>query len=155
MLSPFIKKLMFARQFVMSDGKIEVLGRRQVMLPLELLADLQKLNEVEAYNVIKEDIRMIMVAFSQKIGSNSAGMFKNIEDIFECFGFGKPEIVVLDQSKKSVTVRFHDTPVRLVSEVVLPGALAGTFSFLFGKKVDCTYKTCPVNGSGFCEFRIE
>ena len=155
MLSPFIKRLMFARQFVMNDGKIEVLGKRQIMLPFELLADLQSINEGRAYTIIKTDMHATMASFAQKIGSNATGMFKNIEEIFECFGLGKPEIVVLDRNKKSATIRFHDAPIQPVSQAIIPGALAGMFSFLFDKKVECTYNSCPVKGSTFCEFRIE
>lgn len=152
MLSPFIKKLMFARQFVMAEGRIEVLGRRQVMLPFELLSDLQSIDEGKTYSIVRNDIHSTMDAFAKKIGSSATGMFKNIEEIFECFGLGKPEIIVLDQNKKLAVVRFHDNPVQSCSVAVVPGALAGMFSFLFGKQVDCTYKKCSTGG---CEFRIE
>ncbi|MBI4147688.1 hypothetical protein HY490_00180 [Candidatus Woesearchaeota archaeon] len=154
MLSPFIKKLMFARQFAMMDGKIEVLGRRQVMLPFELLSDLQNVDEQKTYSIIKQDINQTMEAFAKRIGSSPTGMFKNIEEIFECFGLGKPEIIVLDQTRKAAVIRFHDNPVQQVSAAVLPGALAGMFSFLFGKPVDCTFKKCPVKGGATCEFHI-
>ncbi len=152
MLSPFIKKLMFARQFVMTDGKIEILGRRQVMLPFELLSDLQTLDEQKTYSIIRNDIHSTMEAFAKRIGSSPTGMFKNIEEIFECFGLGKPEIIVLDQNRKTATIRFHDNPVEQVSAAVVPGALAGMFSFLFGKEVQCTYKKCMHGGA--CEFRV-
>ena len=40
MLSSFLKKLLFARQFFMIDGKIEILGKKQVLLPASVLKEL-------------------------------------------------------------------------------------------------------------------
>ena len=152
MLSPFIKKLMFARQFMIADGRIEVLGKRQVMLPFELLSDLQAIDQGKMYKIVKNDIHSTMDSFAKKIGASPMGMFKSLEEIFECFGLGKPEVIVLDQNKKAAVVRFHDTPLRNCSTAVVPGALAGMFSFLFNKQVECIYNK---GSAGVCEFRIE
>jgi len=37
MMSAFLKKLLFVRQFSIEDGKIEMLGKREIMLPSNIL----------------------------------------------------------------------------------------------------------------------
>ena len=152
MLSAFLKKLLFARQLFMTDGRIEVLGTNQVMLPSDIIVALQSLDEKKYYDVVKMGIQSNMVEYTKKLGSNSQGMFKITEDIFETYGLGKPEIVVLDQKKKCATVRFHGTPVgaacsKYAECVLLPAALAGMFSFLFQKDVNCAVQKCDAKGS--------
>lgn len=154
MLSSFMKKLLFARQLFMVDGRIHVLGTDQIMLPSDIVVALQSLDEKRYYAVVKEGIKNNMREYTRRIGATSSGMLKITEDIFEMYGLGKPEIVVLDQKKKTATVRFHAPSVvracqnQKVKEcVLLPAALAGMFSFLFAKDVDCEMKGYDSKGA--------
>lgn len=147
MLSSFLKKLLFARQLLMIDGRIQVLGKDQVMLPSGIFVALQGLDDRKYYAVIKEGIQKNMQEYTKRMGATAQGMFKITGDIFETFGLGKPEILLLDQKTKTAIVRFHDPPVardchdqNLKECIVLSAALAGMFSFLFKKDVDCEMK---------------
>ena len=160
MLSAFLKKLLFARQLFMTDGRIEVLGKSQFRLPCDVIVAMQSLDEKKYYDLVKNGIKQNMQEYTKKIGANSSGMFKITGDIFETFGLGKPEIIVLDQKTKSATVRFHQAPAILACAgqqyqncVLLPAALAGMFSFLFNKDVNCDVKKCPAKG-GVCEYVV-
>ncbi|MBS3124867.1 hypothetical protein J4211_01275 [Candidatus Woesearchaeota archaeon] len=147
MLSPFLKKLLFARQLDLSDGKIEILGKKQVMLPAEVLVALQSVDPKKSYTLVKKTINSSMEDYAKKVGSTSEGLLKVLEEIFETFGLGKPEINALDNSKKTASIKIRDCPLRNPSvklgpeHGILPcAALAGMFSFLFKTNMDCTVK---------------
>ena len=147
MLSPFLKKLLFARQLDLYDGKIEILGKKQVMLPAEVLIALQSIDPKKSYIVVKKSIHTSMEEYAKKVGSGSEGLLKVLEEIFETFGLGKPEINALNNTKKTAYIKIRDCPLRNPSanlrqdDGILPcAALAGMFSFLFKTDMDCTAK---------------
>ncbi|MDD5086871.1 MAG: hypothetical protein PHV16_03900, partial [Candidatus Nanoarchaeia archaeon] len=111
MLSTFLKKLLFVRQFFMIDGKIEVLGKRQVMLPTEVLSELDSCNAKDDYKKLKKIFMENIKDYAKKIGSGEEGMYKNIVDVFETFGLGRIEVVKSDNKKKTCVLRIHDCPV--------------------------------------------
>ena len=130
MLSSFIKKLMFARQFFMIDGKIEILGKRQVLLPADVVQELQKTAKVDTIkNLVKKNIE----EYGKKLGAGEEGLLKNISDIFETYGMGKLEVVTLDNANKKCIVRVHNVPEG--DFILLELLLSGVFSFLFKKEV--------------------
>ena len=138
MLSTFLKKLLFVRQFFMTDGKIEILGKRQVMLPQEIVSDLERVSPKTEYKFLKKIFMESVKDYAKKIGSGEEGMFKNVTDIFETFGLGRMEVVNNDNKKKTCIIRVYDCP--LVKEIgksqILTAARSGMFSFLFNKDVD-------------------
>ena len=141
MLSSFLKKLLFARQFFMIDGKIEVLGKKQVMLPSDVMSALDNLNTKEAYANVKNAVKKDVEDYAKKLGSSEEGILKNIDDIFGTFGLGKLEMVNLNFKKKACILRLHNSPLKQMSgktsEFHIIGAiLSGVFSFLFKKDVD-------------------
>ncbi|HSU72382.1 MAG TPA: hypothetical protein VLJ21_00855 [Candidatus Binatia bacterium] len=161
MLSAFLKKLLFARQLFMTDGRIEILGKNQIMLPSDIVVAFQSLDEQGYYKLVKQGIHDNLAGYAKKVGATNEGMMRITEDIFETFGMGKPEIAVLDQKKKSAVVRFRNPPVaeacaenKFKDCVLLPAALAGMFTFLFNKNVDCDIATCRVKGAN-CEYVVK
>ena len=161
MLSGFLKKLLFARQFMIDEGKIEVLGRRQIMLPFEIFSALQALDQKKGYITIKSSMKENMQYYAKRIGTTSMGMLKSSEEVFETFGLGKISIIKLDNSKKTAIVRLFNSPVSGTCGKVSGGcgiqcaSLAGLFSFLFSKDVDAEVTQCSTDNRGFCEFIIK
>ena len=122
----------------MLNGNIEVLGRKQIMLPSDIIFVLEKINQKKAYDSVRRAMKSDLGFYARKLGSNGEGMLKNIDDIFETFGLGKLEIMNLDNKSKKCIVRVHHPPMmngRLDSSMILPAVVAGTFSFLFSKDV--------------------
>jgi hypothetical protein len=128
MLSPFLKKLLFVRQFIIHDGKIEILGQKQVMLPASALSIL---NSDTHFNSLNQSIKESMSTYSKKIGASSGGMVKSVQDIFETMGLGKMQIVKLDTKNKVVALRIQNS--QFSDTTVVEGVLCGLFSFLFQK----------------------
>ncbi len=141
MLSSFLKKLLFARQFFMIDGKIEVLGKKQVMLPSDVMSALDGLNTEESYFNVKSAVKKDIGDYAKKLGSGEEGILKNIDDIFGTFGLGKLEMVDINLKKKACILRLHNSPLKSMNgktaEFHMTDAiLSGVFSFLFKKDVD-------------------
>jgi DNA-directed RNA polymerase beta' subunit len=152
MLSGFLKKLMFARQFLMMDGKIEVLGKKQVMLPADVAYELQKgiSNNIAIKKVVQKNIEDI----AKKVGSGQEGLLKNISEIFETYGLGKMQIVNLDNKNKKCILRITNSPVDKYNEEfqLLTMMLSGTFSFLFSKDAIAEMTS---KGTNYFEYSIK
>ena len=160
MLSSFLKKLLFARQFEMADGKIEILGKKQVMVPSDVIYDLQLINPKLTYNNIKRDIRKDIEDYARKLGSGEEGMLKNIDYLFETFGLGKMQVVTIDNKKKNCIIRVYNSPF-LGSQVlkdnlqITPAVLSGIFSFLLEKDVDAQQTNVSIKGTNYLEYVIK
>jgi hypothetical protein len=129
MLSPFLKKLLFVRQFLIHDGKIEILGQKQVMLPYSALSHL---TGGEHFEIINRNIRESMSTYAKKIGASQGGMVKSVQDIYETMGLGKMQIIKLDTKNKVVSLRIQN--IVLGDTTIIEGVLTGLFSFLFSKE---------------------
>lgn len=159
MLSSFLKKLLFARQFFMIDGKIEVLGKKQVMLPSEVMSALDTLQSKEAYDDVKNAVKKDVEDYAKKLGSSEEGILKNIDDIFGTFGLGKLEMIDINFKKKTCILRLHSSPLKQTngknSEFNIIGAtLSGVFSFLFRKDVEAKRTNPIAKGSDYYEYAV-
>lgn len=131
MLSPFLKKLIFVRQFFITDGKIEILGEKHIMLPSSAVLAMQN---AQTFGVVNKEIRKVMQYYAKKMGSSSGGMIKSVQDIYETMGLGKMQVIKLDQSKKETVIRLVN--VEMNDATLATGVLCGLFSFLFEKELN-------------------
>jgi hypothetical protein len=150
MLSSFLKKLLFARQFFMIDGKIEVLGKRQVMLPADVVEELQKSADKKSAKALKESMKKDMAEYAKKVGGSEEGMLNNIQYILETFGLGKIEIVDIDHKSSKCLIRVNNPPMG--DGLITSAVLGGTFSFLFGKDVDAQVKS---HSKGYSDYVVK
>ena len=161
MLSSFLKKLLFARQFFMADGKIEILGKKQVMLPSDVIAAVEGIDHELVYNNVKNTVKKDIEDYAKKLGSSEEGILKNIGDIFGTFGLGRLEIVDLDNKKKICIIRVHNSPLmeiknsKSTSSTMTPAIISGVFSFLFDKEVDAKQTNPSVRGFDYYEYVIK
>ena len=166
MLSAFLKRLLFARQFFIINGKIEVLGVKQIMFPSTLMLDLQEIDSKKVYTATKKELRQTMSVFGKKLGASGEGLLREITDIYETLGLGELQVVDIDNKAKKALVRVHNSPIaeaaisqKLKSKIpiciVISGALSGMFCHLFGLDVDCEEKVCAVQKKDYCEFVVK
>lgn len=130
MLSPLVQKLLFVRQFSISDGKVEVLGNRFIMLDASNLLALQEIDRTSMYTAAKESARTqiknivghakvykkmkeeslkSIAELSKKVGATSEGQIKVLQDLFDLFGLGKLEIVNLDNRNKMASLKVENS----------------------------------------------
>ena len=154
MISSFLKRLLFARQFYMMDGKIEILGKKQIMLPSDVVSYLQNNDSKVVYTNIKSAVSKDIEDYAKKLGSSGEGMLKNIEDIFETFGLGKLEVVDLDYKNKKGVIRIYNSPLNGKSTdiQVTSAVISGIFSFLFSKEINAQQTKPSVKMTGYHEY---
>jgi len=184
MLSSFLQKLLFVNQFDLKDGKIQILGNRYIMINAESISALQEIDKDEIYNASKksstDDLSKLVkhanvyrnmkntelksiAELSKKIGKTDDGIMRTLETIFEIYGLGDLNIVKLDNSNKTALLKINDSTIALAQKetskspvcAITAGILAGIFSFVFGKDVDCVEKKCKASGAAWCEFNIQ
>lgn len=162
MLSSFLKKLLFARQFFMVDGRIEVLGKKQIMLPSDVLTTFESASNGKLYINVRSVIRKDIEDYAKKLGSSEEGILKNIDDIFGTFGLGKLELVYINFKKRTCILRLHNPPLRQTSDKndktpefqITPAVLSGVFSFLFKRDIDVKQTKQAAGDFGYCEYVV-
>lgn len=128
--------------------------------------DLKELiNHAKVYKGLKNESIKNIVDLSKKIGKSDEGAVKVIQDLFELYGLGKMKIVHLDNNLKKASIEVVDSTLAFARLkegkskkpvcTVISGILAGIFSFLFKKDVDCIEKKCSAQGNSSCFFIVE
>ncbi len=165
MVSAFLKRLMFARQFDIDDGKITILGENLIMMPSELLLELQEIDPKKSYDFAKSQTTGLIERYFKRIGSSFTRSDSVVCDIFNNFGLGKLNILENAENQSVVSVdestiarnylkknkEFTDKPVCHMTS----GVLAGMFSFLKKKDVNSTETECHAKRDESCKFVIE
>jgi hypothetical protein len=121
----------------MMDGKIEILGEKQVMLPFSAVMTLQKADNFES---LSKEMKISMASYGKKMGSSAGGMIKSVQDIYETTGLGKMEIIKLEADKKETVLRIVN--MTFTDTTLVEAVLCGLFSFVFNK--DLTRKNITV-----------
>jgi len=127
--------------------------------------DLKELIEhAKVYKGLKDESVKNIVALSSKVGKSSDGMIKTLQDLFELYGLGKMNIISLDNKAKKASIEIKDSTIAYAQLkkgktkkpvcTITAGILAGMFSHIFEKDVDCIEKKCKAKGDDSCLFVI-
>jgi predicted hydrocarbon binding protein len=163
MLSAFIKKLLFASEFMLDEGRVEMLGERQVMVPVTLLTRLQDISPEKAYKIGNEIMKHETDVVTKRIGNSKAEMLTAMKEFFETLGLGSLEVADIDMLKKRAIIRIHDSPIALSHAIfkkkdncrITAGMLAGMFTSIFDAEATADEKFCVISGNAYCEFIIK
>ncbi len=159
MLSSFLKKLLFARQFFNMNGKLEILGERNVIMEPELFL---MLNEA-SYGLGKESAKIFFEKYKKKIDLKQNN-YSNLMNLLEILGLGSVKIMKVGE--KSATISVKDS---IISEQYrkkrgksksntcefIAGFLAGTFSFISNSETDAQETACASKGGSVCIFEVK
>ena len=128
-------------------------------------ANLSKfVGHAEVYKGLKDQELKTIAELSKKIGKTDEGTIKTLQTIFEIYGLGTLQIIDLNNKDKKAVLRISNstlakmqlkkakskTPVCSLTA----GILAGIFSYIFGKDVDCVEKSCIAKNDEYCNFEI-
>lgn len=128
--------------------------------------DLKELiNHAKVYKGLKNESVKNIVTLSKKIGKSDEGVVKTLQDLFELYGLGKINITNLDNKSKKASIEVVDSTIAFAKLkkgkskkpvcIVVAGILAGIFSFIFKKDVNCVEKKCRAMGHPTCSFVVE
>ena len=139
-LSAFVKKLLFARQFEIDSGKVNVLGKRKVMLDPEFI---QKIKDKDmVYRLSKESIKDNAEYFKKHMGIHGERLLDFFLHIFETQGFGNIDIINMNKDKKTASFSLSNSPFR-DNNTLVAGSLAGMLCVLFNSDVDVEETSKP------------
>ena len=186
-MSPLIKKLMFVRQFDIDEGKIEMLGDREIMISASVLLELQEQDQSKLYEAaktssfknikgviehskvyggVKEVMSREFAQLGKKIGNSEEGTIRVLQEVFNVYGLGNMAIPNMDNKNKKAVVTVKDSALaeewvgknkkRSAKPVctLTAGVLAGVFSYIFSKKVECAEESCKTQGKDYCLFNV-
>ncbi|HLC64981.1 MAG TPA: hypothetical protein VJI46_02535 [Candidatus Nanoarchaeia archaeon] len=147
MLSPFIQKLEFVHQFKMGNGDIDVLGKRQVMLPSELVSELSKNDKF--YGLVKKITKEEMGLYMSKVDGTQKNVKGLVEQVFDTFGLGKLKINSMGKGRADAEISNSPVPGK---SPLLRGVISGIFCYVLSKDVDAELKW---EKSGICSFIVK
>lgn len=158
---------MFARQFSIADGKIEIIKLRNMMISPEFILELQKKDSKRVYELSKKSIEEELKHFKSKISIGGPASLNRVEEIYEVLGYGKFKVVDLDTKKKRSVVNIYNSPIaesykknnkkksKKTQCDFIAGKISGVFSFIFNKKVEAKEVKCLAKGDDFCQFVVK
>jgi len=167
MLNEFIKRLMMMRQFSIETARIELLKQDQFLLDTDFMVLVQDINKEEFYKRIKENAKEKVADYTKVLGSSPANISEDtLAALFGSLGFGKIEIMKLNREKKRVFLKLTDSPIvkaykkmgKKSSKPVclfVSAVLAGSFSAILGKDLNCEEKSCSIKGGKSCNFIVQ
>ena len=158
MISDFLQRLLFVREFEIGNGRTEIIGTKETLVPLSLLMRLQESNPESFYTNMAECIKGFFDRVEKDFGEET---FTKAEDIYGVFGLGKLRIVDFNREEGKAFVEIHETP--LIDDYpghhhtcsITTGVLSGMFSSLLKKEVHSTVNKCMAKGDPHCEFIIK
>ena len=164
MISEFLKRLMFARQFNIDNGKVDILGCDHVMLASEFFYSVEELDKMKVYEIAKGSTEKLVDRYFQKIGSDQTRSNDTVEGIFNNFGLGRLQVLEARSDRIVVqipnsTIAEHYRKTRGFAHScqcsVTAGVLAGFFSYLRKKDMNAQEMNCIAMGNEACKFVIE
>ncbi len=127
--------------------------------------NLKKLvTHAEVYKNIKNQSLQKIAELSKKIGQTDEGVIKTLQSIFELYGLGKLTVLKLENESKKALLKLEDSTIAVAqlkkektSQQICSftaGVLAGIFSYIFKKNVNCIENKCLAKGDAYCEFKV-
>jgi predicted hydrocarbon binding protein len=118
----------------------------------------------KVYQNVKDQSLKEIALLSQKVGKTDDGTIKTLQKVFEIYGLGKLTITNLDNKNKTATLKIENSTMAKAHSkkgnskktvcTLCAGVLAGIFSYVFKKDIDCIETKCLAQGNNFCEFKI-
>jgi predicted hydrocarbon binding protein len=166
MLNDFIKRLLMMRQFSIENGKIELLKDSQLLVNSDLITQLGLIDPEKFYKLVKENVKEKTISYTKVMGSTPSMIsVESLKSLFESLGIGSLQIQDINKTEKRALIKITNSAIALShiekkiksKEPVcnyVSGVLAGAFSAIFEKDVNCKELNCMVLGSKQCEFVI-
>ncbi|MBN1385677.1 hypothetical protein JW968_01740 [Candidatus Woesearchaeota archaeon] len=165
MLSAFLKKLMLARQFNIGNGKINILDQENIMFRSSFFYALQtEMDKAKVYSLTKEHVKELTKSYFRKLGASQAKQTFVVEELFGSLGLGNikiaessGKIIVVNIPNSTLAAEYKKTHQGYNKDPVCnitSGAIAGLFSFLRDKDLNCNEIECAAQGPKDCKFVI-
>lgn len=124
------------------------------------------IQHAKVYGKVKDIFVEEVAILGKKIGETDEGTMKTLQEIFDLYGLGEMVIEKIDNDAKQALVTIRNSVIaeewRKVNKhsskekvcTLTSGVIAGVFSFIFDKKVDCAEIKCKAQGESSCMFKV-
>lgn len=167
MLNEFIKRLLMMRLYTMEPSRIELLKQEQFLIDTDFIAQVQDCEPDNFYAMVKKNAMQKTKDYTKVLGSSAPNISEDtLQALFGALGFGNIQIMQLNREKKHVFLQLLDSPIvkaykKMKKKSAKPvclfvsAVLAGAFSAILEKDVNCEEKSCAIKGGKKCDFVIQ
>lgn len=144
-LSGFIKKMLFARQFNIEKGAVTLLGTRKIIVAPELLNKIKNAKKM-GKEMFAEEFKKV----KKKYGLGEVRIIEFCFNLLESYGLGSFKLLKKEGGTAIIEVR--KSPFKKCG--FTEGALESLFELVMGK---CKAKEtqCASKGKSTCHFKIK
>lgn len=163
-----VKKLLFARQFQMEKGNINLMGLDIMMIPAPVMVDIIKTLEKSIgyektkkliYNGVKSGTSYYAKKISEKYNIKGVKLIQWLVDTMMLTGWGEAKLISIDIKRKTAILHLYNSTLakhygksKKPIDHVMAGAQAGGASIVFGEDAIVRETKCSSMGNDFCEF---
>jgi len=120
----------------------------------------------QVYDKVRDVFIDNIKKLGDKIGETSEGTIKTLQEIFNVYGLGEMYIQDIDNHNKEALVSIKNSTIaeewvkKYRKHSLMPtctltsGIIAGMFSYIFQKEVDCMEGKCKSMNSSYCVFKV-
>lgn len=120
----------------------------------------------KVYEKVKDVFIGDIARLGRKIGQTDEGTIAVLQDVFNVYGLGEMTIDKIENSSKQALVIVRESTIaeewlkkkreRADDPVctLTAGVIAGVFTYIFGKEVDCVEIKCMAKSGPYCMFKV-
>jgi len=120
----------------------------------------------KVYKKMKDVFMTDAARLGTKIGETDTGVIKTLQELFNVYGLGEMLIQEIDNKQKEALIMIRKgtlaqewmkkkrTKSKMPVCTLTSGVIAGIFSYIFKKEVDCVEAKCIAQGYGQCMFKV-
>ncbi len=124
------------------------------------------IEHARVYSSMKDLFIAEIANLGKKIGQTDKGTLMTLKDFFNIYGLGELSVDHIDNSKKEALVSIKESTLaqewmaknkkKSKSAVcaLTAGIIAGMFSYVFDKQMDCVESKCSAQGASKCSFKV-
>lgn len=167
LISGFAKKLMFARELKMGEGRLEIMHQRVIMMPVQFFETMIKMSlknkkfEKEIYKSLKKSVYEFSKELDKRFTVKGLKFTELLTLLTEMNGYGKVTPTKIDYKNKIAVFHLEDLPsgslkgkMKGLGDVYWGGIMAGGASYALDANLDCIETKCVLQGNKYCEFVI-
>jgi len=120
----------------------------------------------KVYEKMRDVFISNIARLGRKIGQTDEGTITVLQEIFNVYGLGEMTIEKIDNPDKMALIIVRESTIaeewmkrkheKAESPVcaITAGIIAGIFTYIFGKEIDCVEIKCMARGSPYCLFKV-
>jgi len=154
-LSALVKKLLFARQFEIDNGRVNMLGMRKVIISPDVISELCSTDSKTVYKAAKSALKKDTSHLKDDMGVTGKQLLDFSIQLLEAYGVGNLQLINIElKSKRAMFIVNDSVFAKKGGCGFTAGALAGVLSVMFDSDVDVKETMCA-SKADHCQFEVK